>query len=91
MESTPIDPLDEDIKADSLSADEKKRLEEQRIVDVFNWVWQPEAGRLQVEWDAMDFVVRLLKRPGGIVFMGGAHLPLLCEDTLRVDTDRNAL
>ncbi|TEB34056.1 hypothetical protein FA13DRAFT_1828178 [Coprinellus micaceus] len=64
------DPLDEDIKADSLSADEKKRLEEQRIVDVFNWVWQPEAGRLQVEWDAMDFVVRLLKRPGGIVFMG---------------------
>lgn len=88
MESTPIDPLDEDTKADSLSADEKKRLEEQRIVDVFNWVWQPEAERLQVEWDAMDFVVRLLKRPGGIVFMGGAYLVSLCEEDFRVDIDR---
>jgi hypothetical protein len=49
---------------------EKERLEQQRIVDVMNWVWKPARGE-QIPWDAEDLVVRLLKTPGGIVFMGG--------------------
>ena len=72
------DAKDKEKKADSLPEKEKEKLEQQRLVDIFNWVWQPEKENgKQVEWDAMDFVVRLLKRPGGIVFMGGAYYLLL--------------
>lgn len=51
--------------------EEKERLEQQRVVDIMNWVWQPARGE-QVPWDADDLVVRLLKTPGGLVIMGGA-------------------
>lgn len=51
--------------------EETRRLEEQRLVDIMNWVWKPHRGE-QIPWDPMDFVVRLLKTPGGIVFIGGA-------------------
>ncbi|KAJ2927342.1 hypothetical protein H1R20_g9758, partial [Candolleomyces eurysporus] len=49
--------------------EEKQQLEQQRMVDIMNWVWQPARGE-QIPWDAEDLVVRLLKTPGGIVFMG---------------------
>ncbi|KAF5332286.1 hypothetical protein D9611_008082 [Ephemerocybe angulata] len=48
---------------------ETKSLKEQRIVDIMNWMWQPSDGEW-IPWDPMDFVVRLLKTPGGLVFMG---------------------
>ncbi|KAF5332207.1 hypothetical protein D9611_008173 [Ephemerocybe angulata] len=48
---------------------EEERLKQKRLVDIMNWVWQPDHGEL-LPWDPLDFVVRLLKTPGGIVFMG---------------------
>ncbi|KAF8994564.1 hypothetical protein BDQ17DRAFT_1251603 [Cyathus striatus] len=45
------------------------RLQEQRLVDVMNYVWKPERGEM-VEWDADKFLVRLLQSPGGLIFCG---------------------
>ncbi|KAH6916405.1 hypothetical protein BKA70DRAFT_1255682 [Coprinopsis sp. MPI-PUGE-AT-0042] len=48
---------------------EAKALKAKRLVDMMNYVWQPERGR-QVPWDPEDFLVRLLKTPAGIIFIG---------------------
>lgn len=50
--------------------EEKKRLEGQRLVDTLNWEWVPDRGML-LEYDPVEFVVRLLKSPGGLVLVGG--------------------
>ncbi|KAH6916343.1 hypothetical protein BKA70DRAFT_1419249 [Coprinopsis sp. MPI-PUGE-AT-0042] len=41
----------------------------QRLVDMMNYVWQPDRGK-QVQWDPEEFIVRLLQTPAGIVFIG---------------------
>jgi hypothetical protein len=50
--------------------EEKKRLEGQKLVDTLNWEWAPDRGML-LEYDPVEFVVRLLKSPGGLVLVGG--------------------
>ncbi|KXN81230.1 hypothetical protein AN958_05691 [Leucoagaricus sp. SymC.cos] len=45
------------------------KAQEERLVQVMNWVWKPRKGRLGT-WDAIEFVVRLLKCPGGLIFSG---------------------
>ncbi|KAG2011264.1 hypothetical protein CC2G_011405 [Coprinopsis cinerea AmutBmut pab1-1] len=49
--------------------EEVRRLEQDRLVELMNWVWEPERGRM-VPWNAEDFVVKLLQRPAGIIFIG---------------------
>ncbi|KAF9029679.1 hypothetical protein BDP27DRAFT_1264081 [Rhodocollybia butyracea] len=49
--------------------EEKKRLEGQKLVDTMNWEWVPDRGML-LEYDPVEFVVRLLKSPGGLVLVG---------------------
>ncbi|KAF5389466.1 hypothetical protein D9757_004330 [Collybiopsis confluens] len=48
---------------------EKTRLKGQRLVDVLNWEWAPDRG-VVMEYDTVDFVVRMLKSPGGLVLIG---------------------
>lgn len=50
-------------------SEKKKKLEGQRLVDTLNWEWVPDRGVL-LEYDAIEFVVRLLKSPGGLVLIG---------------------
>ncbi|KAJ3758080.1 hypothetical protein EV360DRAFT_44724 [Lentinula raphanica] len=52
-----------------LDGEEKKKLEGQRLVDTLNWEWVPGRGLL-LEYDPVDFVVRILKSPGGLVLVG---------------------
>ncbi|KAJ3784034.1 hypothetical protein GGU10DRAFT_395995 [Lentinula aff. detonsa] len=52
-----------------LEGEEKKKLEGQRLVDTLNWEWVPGRGLL-LEYDPVDFVVRMLKSPGGLVLVG---------------------
>ncbi|KAF8998663.1 hypothetical protein BDQ17DRAFT_1543900 [Cyathus striatus] len=49
------------------------RLQEQRLVDVMNYMWKPERGEM-LEWDADKLVVRLLQSPGGLIFSGDSIL-----------------
>ncbi|KAH6889081.1 hypothetical protein BKA70DRAFT_485925 [Coprinopsis sp. MPI-PUGE-AT-0042] len=51
------------------SPDEVEAMKTQRLLNVINYVWKPNHGK-QVPWDAEDFVVRLLKTPAGISFLG---------------------
>ncbi|KAE9409504.1 hypothetical protein BT96DRAFT_848115 [Gymnopus androsaceus JB14] len=41
----------------------------QRLVDMLNWEWLPDRGRL-LDYDPIDFIVRMLKSPGGVIFVG---------------------
>ncbi|KAJ3902077.1 hypothetical protein F5879DRAFT_269842 [Lentinula edodes] len=52
-----------------LEGEEKKKLEGQRLVDTLNWEWTPGRGIL-LDYDPVDFVVRMLKSPGGLVLVG---------------------
>jgi len=47
-------------------------LEEQRLVDLMNYVWVPTegAGRMK-KWDPEEFVVQMLRTPGGLILIGG--------------------
>ncbi|TFK25740.1 hypothetical protein FA15DRAFT_327405 [Coprinopsis marcescibilis] len=40
-----------------------------RLLDIVNWKWEPTHSSLE-EWNPEAFVVRLLKSPGGLVFLG---------------------
>ncbi|EAU89966.1 hypothetical protein CC1G_05882 [Coprinopsis cinerea okayama7 len=62
-------PIDGPPPGVTRTEEETKELEGQRLVDMMNWVWKPETGE-QIPFDAEDFVVRLLKAPAGIIFMG---------------------
>ncbi|KAE9409503.1 hypothetical protein BT96DRAFT_984574 [Gymnopus androsaceus JB14] len=42
----------------------------QRLVDMMNWEWLPDRGKL-LEYDPIEFVVRMLKSPGGLILVGG--------------------
>lgn len=45
-----------------------------RLLDVMNYAWTPDAGRMK-EWNAEAFVVRLLRSPGGLIIVGGEWCP----------------
>jgi hypothetical protein len=47
--------------------------QEERLVQTMNWVWKPVNGRMR-DWNAIEFVIRLLRSPGGLIFSGGAFL-----------------
>ncbi|TFK23232.1 hypothetical protein FA15DRAFT_670731 [Coprinopsis marcescibilis] len=49
--------------------DETKKLEQERLVETMNWVWMPDRGRM-VPFDVEDFIVRLLRTPAGVIFIG---------------------
>jgi len=66
---------------------EQQVADEARLIGVMNWVWRPSSGELR-EWDAMAFVVRLLRSPGGLIVVGGAYfvpLPSLLLTSCRRD------
>lgn len=50
--------------------EEQKLLDETRLMQVSNWDWIPSRGEL-VPWDAEEFVVRMLRSPGGMLIIGG--------------------
>lgn len=52
------------------SADQSK-VDEDRLMQVMSWTWTPYAGKLR-PWDPEEFIVRLLKSPGGLILIGGA-------------------
>jgi hypothetical protein len=63
-------PIPDPVEGEQRSEEEAKELKAQRLVNMMNYVWQPERGQ-QVPWDPEDFLVRLLKTPAGIIFIGG--------------------
>lgn len=52
------------------SEEERRALGEQRSIDVAAWTWVPDFGKMKA-WDAEEFVVRLLRSPGGLILVGG--------------------
>jgi hypothetical protein len=50
--------------------------QEERLVLTMNWVWKPVNGHMR-DWNAIEFVIRLLRSPGGLIFSGGAFLKKL--------------
>ncbi|KAH6889080.1 hypothetical protein BKA70DRAFT_1330411 [Coprinopsis sp. MPI-PUGE-AT-0042] len=62
-------PIPDPAQGEERSEEKAKALKAKRLVDMMNYVWQPERGR-QVPWDPEDFLVRLLKTPAGIIFIG---------------------
>ncbi|KAG6869090.1 hypothetical protein C0993_003410 [Termitomyces sp. T159_Od127] len=48
----------------------KGSVDEIRLMQVMNWTWTPYVGELR-KWDAEEFMVRLLKSPGGLILIGG--------------------
>jgi hypothetical protein len=52
--------------------EERAVLEEQRLVDLMNYVWVPTEGAGKMKkWDPEDFVVQMLRTPGGLILVGG--------------------
>lgn len=45
----------------------------QRLLNIMNWVWTPYKGEI-AEWNAEEFVVRLLRSPGGLISVGGEQM-----------------
>ncbi|KAG5653471.1 hypothetical protein H0H81_000240 [Sphagnurus paluster] len=45
------------------------KVDEERLMQVMNWTWTPYAGELK-PWDPEDFMVRLLRSPGGLILIG---------------------
>ena len=67
-------PVYMDVNGHLIPDDEKPALQAQRIVDLLNWEWQPDRGKL-LDTNFEDFMVRLLRSPGGLVMIGGAYRP----------------
>ena len=54
------------------SDEEKAVLEEQRFVDLMNYVWLLTEGVGNMKkWDPEEFVVQMLRTPGGLIMIGG--------------------
>ncbi|KAI5831451.1 hypothetical protein K523DRAFT_237519 [Schizophyllum commune Tattone D] len=62
-------PVYMDVNGHLIPDDEKPALQAQRIVDLLNWEWQPDRGKL-LDTNFEDFMVRLLRSPGGLVMIG---------------------
>ncbi|KAG5640650.1 hypothetical protein DXG03_007659, partial [Asterophora parasitica] len=50
-------------------SDSQSKVDEERLMQVMNWTWTPYTGELR-RWDPEDFMVRLLKSPGGLILIG---------------------
>jgi len=46
-----------------------EKVDEDRLMQVMSWTWTPYIGKMK-KWDAEDFVIRLLKSPGGLILIG---------------------
>ncbi|KAF8878756.1 hypothetical protein BD779DRAFT_1676738 [Infundibulicybe gibba] len=77
-----------------LNDDEQRVADEERLMHVMNWEWQPDKGNMRA-WDAEEFAVRLLRSPGGLILMGDSITQqhehsigyLLRQAGLEFDTD----
>jgi hypothetical protein len=54
---------------------EKSEAGVKRQLDAANWVWEPDVGKMK-SWDAEEFVIRMLRSPGGMIFIGGENLDI---------------
>ncbi|KAF5346789.1 hypothetical protein D9758_015730 [Tetrapyrgos nigripes] len=68
--------------------EEKKEGGRKRVLEMVNWIWQSDFGEL-VKFDVEEFVVRLLRSPGGLIIVGDSlttqHLITLRHIFLRAD------
>ncbi|KAF5346805.1 hypothetical protein D9758_015729 [Tetrapyrgos nigripes] len=53
--------------------EEKKERGRTRVLEMANWVWQSDFGEV-VKFDVEEFVVRLLRSPGGLIIVGDFKL-----------------
>ena len=52
--------------------EESAVLETQRFLDLMNYVWLPNDGMGKMKnWDPEEFVVQMLRTPGGLIMIGG--------------------
>ncbi|KAL1739304.1 hypothetical protein HDZ31DRAFT_14601, partial [Schizophyllum fasciatum] len=56
--------------AEQIPDAERNELETRRLVDILNWEWVPAGGKLLMDFDALEFTIRMLKSPGGMILMG---------------------
>jgi hypothetical protein len=61
--------------------EEQQRADEERIIDLNNWVWTPSSGKMK-QWDPEAFLVRCLRSPGGVILIGGVFLLILLHALL---------
>lgn len=50
--------------------EELDKANEDRLMKVMNWTWTPYAGQMR-PWDADEFMIRLMRSPGGLILIGG--------------------
>ncbi|KAG5716291.1 hypothetical protein E4T56_gene10626 [Termitomyces sp. T112] len=73
----------------------KGSVDEIRLMQVMNWTWTPHFGKLR-KWDAEEFMVRLLKSPGGLILIGDSitqqhnHALGYLLNQANLDFDRNS-
>ena len=49
-------------------------LETKRFIDLMNYVWEPTEGMGKMKkWDPEEFVVQMLRTPGGLIMIGGQY------------------
>ena len=54
--------------------EERAVLETQRFIDLMNYVWEPTEGMGKMKkWDPEEFVVQMLRTPGGLIMIGGQY------------------
>lgn len=53
----------------SKNSSDQGKVDEDRLMKVMNWTWTPYIGKMK-EWNAENFVIRLLKSPGGLILIG---------------------
>ncbi len=54
------------------------KAQEERLIQAANWVWKPTKGQMRA-WNPIDFVVRLLRSPGGVIFSGGTIMKFIVQ------------
>jgi hypothetical protein len=60
--------------------EELDKANEDRLMKVMNWTWTPNVGNMK-PWDADEFVIRLLRSPGGLILVGGTSSSLSTTPT----------
>jgi hypothetical protein len=55
------------------SSSDSANVDEDRLMNVMSWTWTPYIGKMK-QWDAEEFVIRLLKSPGGLILIGGTTI-----------------
>ncbi|KAG6853554.1 hypothetical protein C0991_003346 [Blastosporella zonata] len=79
---------------DKKESDGRHSTDEERLMQVMNWTWTPYTGELRT-WDAEEFMVRLLRSPGGLILIGDSitqqhfHALGYLLNQANLDFDRN--